>query len=158
MSEMKTPVDMLLRWSREKGDATWLVQPKGAETLTWTWKQAEAEARRMAGALLAMGLKRGDRVAFSGRNTAHWFLADLACGFAGLVGVGLYPKQSPDAVTFILQHSEAKVLFLGPMMDRDEFMGAVPKDIPTIGFPYPEAPQAQHQWNDLVAKAAPEKM
>jgi long-chain acyl-CoA synthetase len=155
MSDMKTPVDMLVKWSRERGDRVWLVQPRGGETLTWTWKQAEAEARRMAGALLAMGLKRGDRVAISGRNTAHWFLADMACGFAGLVGVGLYPKQSPDAVTFILQHSEAKVLFLGPMMDREEFMGAVPAGIPTIGFPYPEAPPAQQQWTDLVAKATP---
>lgn len=155
MSDMNTPVDMLMKWSRERGDKVWLVQPRGAETLTWTWKQVEAEARRMAGALIAMGLKRGDRVALSGRNTAHWFLADMACGFAGLVSVGLYPKQSPDAVTFILQHSEAKVLFLGPMMDREEFMGAVPKDIPTIGFPYPETPGAHQQWNDVVAKATP---
>ena len=155
MSEMNTPVDMLMKWSRERGDQVWLVQPRGAETLTWTWKQVEAEARRMAAALLAMGLKRGDRVAVSGRNTAHWFLADMACGFAGLTAVGLYPKQSPDAVTFILQHSEAKVLFLGPMTDQDEFMGAVPKGIPTIGFPYPDTPAAQQQWADLVAKAAP---
>jgi long-chain acyl-CoA synthetase len=155
MSEMKTPVDMLMQWSRERGDKTWLVQPKGDQTLTWTWKQVEVEARKMAGALLAMGLKRGDRVAISGRNTAHWFLTDMACGFAGLVSVGLYPKQSPDAVTFILNHSEAKVLFYGPMMDRDEFVGAVPKGLPTIRFPYPEAPAADHEWDDLIAKATP---
>ena len=155
MSDMNTPVDMLLKWSRERADKVWLVQPRGAETLTWTWKQVEAEARRMAGALIAMGLQRGDRVAISGRNTAHWFLADMACGFAGLVSVGLYPKQSPDAVTFILEHSEAKVLFLGPMMDRDEFMGAVPAGLATIGFPYPETPAAQQQWTDVVANATP---
>ena len=153
MSEMNTPVDMLMKWSRERGDKVWLVQPRGGETLTWTWKQAEAEARRMAGALLAMGLKRGDRVAISGRNTAHWFLADMACGLAGFTAVGLYPKQSPDAVTFILKHSEAKVLFLGPMMDQEEFMGAVPDGIPTIGFPYSETPAAQQQWSDVAAKA-----
>jgi long-chain acyl-CoA synthetase len=155
MSDMKTPVDMLMKWSRERGDKVWLVQPRGSESLMWTWKQVEAEARRMAGALLAMGLQRGDRVAISGRNTAHWFLADMACGFAGLVGVGLYPKQSPDAVTFILQHSEAKVLFLGPMTDHDEFMGAVPKGIPTVGFPYPDTPPAQQQWSEVAAKATP---
>ena len=136
MSDMKTPVDMLMQWSRERGDKTWLVQPKGSQTLRWTWKQAEAEARRMAGAMLSMGLKRGDRVAISGRNTAHWFLADMACGFAGLVGVGLYPKQSPDAVTFILDHSEAKLLFLGPMMDQEEFMAAVPQGLRGLGITF----------------------
>ena len=46
MSEMKTPVDMLMKWSRERGDKVWLVQPRGGETLTWSRKQAEAEARR----------------------------------------------------------------------------------------------------------------
>jgi long-chain acyl-CoA synthetase len=155
MSQMKTPVDMLMKWSRERGDKVWLVQPYNGRTLTWTWKQAEAESRRMAGSLLAMGLKRGDRVAISGRNTAHWFLADLACGMAGLVGVGLYPKQSPDAVRFILEHSEAKVLFYGPMQDREEFVGAVPKGIATIGFPYDEAPAADRQWDEVVAQATP---
>ncbi|TDU30842.1 long-chain acyl-CoA synthetase [Panacagrimonas perspica] len=155
MSDMITPVDMLMKWSRERGDKTWLVQPQGARTLSWNWKQAEAESRKLAGALLAMGLKRGDRVAISGRNTAHWFLVDCACGLAGLVAVGLYPKQSPDAVTFILKHSEAKVLFLGPMMDGAEFIGAVPKDIPTIGFPYADAPTAQQTWDEVVSKGTP---
>ncbi len=155
MSDMTTPVDMLMKWSRERGDKTWLVQPRAGESLTWTWKQAEAEARKMAGALLAMGLKRGERVVVSGRNTAHWFLVDCACGFAGLVCVGLYPKQSPDAVTFILKHSDAKMLFLGPMTDREEFMSAVPADLPTIGFPYPDAPAAQQSWDEAIAKGKP---
>lgn len=154
MSDMITPVDMLMKWSRERGDKTWLVQPKGGQTSSWTWKQVESEARKLAGALLAMGLQRGDRVAISGRNTAHWFIVDCACGLAGFVAVGLYPKQSPDAVTFILRHSEAKVLFLGPMMDGAEFMGAVPDGIPTIGFPYADAPAAQKTWDEVVSKGA----
>ena len=83
MSELNTPVDMLLRWSQEKADKTWLVQPREGQTLRWSWSQAEQEARAMAGALLEMGLQRGDRVAISGRNTAHWFLADMACSMAG---------------------------------------------------------------------------
>ncbi|MGQ0529253.1 MAG: AMP-binding protein [Panacagrimonas sp.] len=155
MSEMKTPINMLMQWSRERADKTWLVQPKNKQTLTWTWAQAEAEARKMAGALLAMGLQRGDRVAISGRNTAHWFLADMACGLAGLVGIGMYPKQAPQAVTYILEHSEAKVLFLGPMQDADEFMAAVPKGIPTIGFPYAETPAADQQWDAVIQNAKP---
>lgn len=153
MSDFKTPVDMLLQWSAQRPDKIWLVQPELGKTLTWTWKQAETQARHMARALIDMGLRRGDRVAISGRNTAHWFLADLACGMAGLVSIGLYPKQSPDAVTYILKHSEAKVLFLGPMMDAEEFMAAVPQGIRTIGFPYPETPKADRLWGEVVSSA-----
>jgi long-chain acyl-CoA synthetase len=155
MRDYKTPVDMLLRWEKEKPDAVWLVQPYKGRTLTWTWGQAAAQARAMAGALRKLGLAPGDRVAISGRNTAHWFLADLACGLVGLVDIGMYPKQSPDAVTYILKHSEARVLFLGPMSDQEEFMGAVPDGITTIGFPYDDAPKAQLAWDDLVASKAP---
>ena len=155
MSELNTPVDMLLRWSQEKADKTWLVQPREGQTLRWSWSQAEQEARAMAGALLEMGLQRGDRVAISGRNTAHWFLADMACSMAGLVGVGLYPKQAESAVTYILKHSEAKVLFLGPMTDHDEFMGAVPEGIKTISFPYPETPTGEQTWDQVINTAAP---
>jgi long-chain acyl-CoA synthetase len=155
MRDYKTPVDMLLRWEKERPDAVWLVQPVKGRTLTWTWAQAAAQAKAMAGALRALGLSPGDRVAISGRNTAHWFLADLACGLAGLVGIGLYPKQAPDAVTYILKHSESKALFLGPMTDQDEFMGAVGSGLTTIGFPYDEAPKAQLAWDDLVAKGTP---
>lgn len=155
MSETNTPVEMAQRWARERADQIWLVQPQDGQKRTWTWKQAEREASAMAGALLAMGLQRGDRVAISGRNSAHWFLADLACGLAGLVSVGLYPKQAPEAVRYILEHSQAKVLFLGPMMDADEFIGAVPEGIATIRFPYREAPQGEQQWDDLVAAQTP---
>ena len=155
MSQSKTTVEMVLRWAQERPDATWLVQPVQGRTRSWTWAQAEKEARAMAGALLAMGLQRGDRVAISGRNTAHWFLADLACGLAGLVGVGLYPKQASDAVSFILKHSEAKVLFLGPMLDAEEFVAAVPAGIRTISFPYPEAPAGAQTWDAVVAAATP---
>ena len=153
MSEFKTPVDMLLHWSAQHPNKTWLMQPKGGQTLTWTWQQAEQQVRKMARALIDMGLHRGDRVAISGRNTAHWFLADMACGMAGLVSIGMYPKQSPDAVSYIFKHSEAKLLFLGPMQDADEFMGAVPTGIQTIGFPYAEAPKADKTWDEVIAGA-----
>src|SRR5262245_2128682 len=117
MSDYRTPVDMLLKWGAERPDTLWLVQPLQGRTLPWTWAQAAREVRAMAGALRASGLNPGDRIAISGRNCAHWFLADLAAGMAGLVSVGLYPKQAPDAVSYILKHSEARALFLGPMMD-----------------------------------------
>lgn len=157
MSELMTPVDMLLKWSKERSNQTWLVQPRDGETLRWTWAEAEQEARKMASALLAMGLQRGDRVAISGRNTAHWFLADMACGLAGLVGVGLYPKQAESALKFILEHSEAKVLFLGPMSDHAEFLGALPAGIKTISFPYADSPKGDSTWDEVIEGAHPMK-
>ncbi|HEX4871328.1 MAG TPA: AMP-binding protein [Nevskiaceae bacterium] len=155
MSAQKNAVEMLLHWAKERPNQPWLFQPIDGVWHTTTWAQAEAQVRSMATALRKLGLAEGDRVAISGRNTAHWFLADLACGLAGLVSVGLYPKQAPEAVTYILKHSGTKAVFLGPMPDIDEFVGAMPKGLITIGFPYPGTPAAEHAWDDLVKAHEP---
>src|SRR3546814_629470 len=84
-----------------------------------------------------------------------WFLADLAIAMAGYISVGLYPKQSCDAVKFILKHSDTKAIFVGPMPDADEFMSAVPEGTIRIGFPYEGVSHCDHQWDDLVRASEP---
>src|SRR3546814_14071414 len=84
-----------------------------------------------------------------------WFLADLAIAMAGYISVGLYPKQSCDAVKFILKHSDTKAIFVGPMPDADEFMSAVPEGTIRIGFPYEGVSHCDHQWDDLERASEP---
>ncbi|MDD3764847.1 MAG: AMP-binding protein [Nevskiales bacterium] len=146
---------MLLQWAKERPNQGWLYQPLDGQWKKYTWAEAEAQIRSMATALRALGLPEGARIAISGRNTAHWFLADLAIAMAGYVSVGLYPKQSPDAVRYILEHSEAKAIFIGPMPDVGEFMDALPEGIMTIAFPYPEVPDCDKKWDDLVHASEP---
>src|SRR3546814_9853509 len=55
------------------------------------------------------------------------------------------PKQSCDAVKFILKHSDTKAIFVGPMPDADEFMSAVPEGTIRIGFPYEGVSHCDHQ-------------
>jgi long-chain acyl-CoA synthetase len=157
MSQQKNPLEMLFHWAAANPDKPWLFQPINGEWTSITWGEAADQVRRMATALREMGLQAGDTVAISGRNTAHWFLADLAISMAGLISVGLYPKQAPEHITYILEHSEAKALFLGPMIDMDEFMGAVPAGIRMIEMPYPELPPQELKWADLIAKSAPQQ-
>ncbi len=139
MQEQRNPVQMLAHWAQTKPDAPWLFQPDDGQFKPITWSQAHAQVQRMASALRAMGLASGARVAISGLNTAHWFMADLAIAMAGYVSVGLYPKQQADHVTYILEHSESQVLFLGPMSDAEVFVAAIPPGVRTIRFPYATA-------------------
>ncbi|MGE5651897.1 MAG: AMP-binding protein [Bacillota bacterium] len=149
------PVQMLRQWASQQPDRRWLFQPVNGQWKSLTWGQAADQVARMASALQAMGWEPGSRIAISGRNSAHWFLADMAIAMAGYVSVGLYPRQSQENTRYILEHSEAKALFLGPMMDADLFMGALPPDVKTIAFPYPEAPAGDMKWDELVAQHAP---
>ncbi|MDN5874334.1 MAG: AMP-binding protein, partial [Sinobacteraceae bacterium] len=157
MTLNKNPVEQLLARAHDNTDQAFLHQPVGGQWTTWTWGQVADSARRMAAALIDLGLPTGSRVGISGMNTAHWFIADFACGIAGMVGVGLYPKQAENHIRFILEHSEAKALMLGPMPDVDSFLNAVPRDIKLIAMPYPGVPteKCQYQWDELVKNHEP---
>ncbi|HVT34082.1 MAG TPA: AMP-binding protein [Nevskiaceae bacterium] len=156
MSAMKNPVEALLQWAKERPNQPWLHQPVNGVWNTTTWAQAEAQVRSMASALKNLGLPAGSAIAITGRNTAHWFLADLAIGMAGYISVGLYPKQSESAVKYILNHCEAKVVFIGPMPDEADFFKALPAGVKTIKFPYPDiASKCDHDWDTLVKNSEP---
>jgi long-chain acyl-CoA synthetase len=150
----RNPVEMLLHWEQERPTQPWLFQPLHGEWQGITWGQAADQVRRIASALKAR-YAPGTAIAISGRNTAHWFMADLAIAMAGCISVGLYPKQSTDAVKYILNHCEAKALFVGPSMDLEEFLGAVPAGIDRISFPYPDVPKGDLAWDELVQSHEP---
>lgn len=152
--DMAYPVEQLLHWAAQKPDATWLIQPARGDLLTWSWARAADEVRRMAAALQARGWPRGSRIAIAGLNTAHWMLADLAIQMAGMVPVGLYPRQAGHSVRWILDHCEAVAVFMGPMPGVD-LLPTLPEGIFRISLPYVTAPAGDASWDELVAANAP---
>ena len=68
----------------------------------WSWKQAEAEIRRVAGGLVALGIKPGDRVALIAENRPEWILADLAIMATGAIAVPAYVTNTVDDHRHIL--------------------------------------------------------
>ncbi len=155
MSDSLNPVQMLLHRAQTTPQAPYLHQPRNGAWKSYTWGEVADQARRMAAALQSLGVPAGSAVAITGINTAHWFMADFAAGIGGYIGVGLYPKQSEDAVRFILQHSEAKVVFVGPMPDMDSFLSCLPADVIRIALPYPGVPACPYSWDELIAKQTP---
>ncbi len=148
------PVEQLLHWAASKPDATWLIQPGQGDLRRWSWAEAADQVRRMAAALQARGWPQGSRVAIAGLNTAHWMLADLAIQMAGLVPVGLFPRQISRNAVWILEHCEAVAIFMGPMTGAD-LLQSLPDGLFKIGLPYLGAPAGDASWDDLVAAHAP---
>jgi long-chain acyl-CoA synthetase len=154
MTDQKNPLQMLFHWADKQPNKPWLYQAGNGRWQPYTYGQVADQVRRMASALKAL-FPAGSKVAISGRNTAHWFMADQAVAMADMVSVGLYPKQSAEHTQFILEHSESKLVFVGPAPDIGEFMGAIPKGIKTVSFPYADVPACDHKWDDLVARHEP---
>lgn len=72
-------------------------------------------ARRIAKVHLAFkecGLRKGDKVAICGRNQANWAVTFLAALTYGAVPVPLLHEFKPGNIHYLVNHSEAKVLFV----------------------------------------------
>ena len=77
-----------------------------------SWEQYGQAVKRVTGYLLREGLRAGDRVGILSFNRAEWHIADLATLHAGGTVVGIYTTNSPSQVQYILEHSEAPVVFV----------------------------------------------
>ena len=155
MLAAQNPIERLRARAAETPDAPWLYQSINGVWSSLSYAQVADQVLRMGAAIKALGIPAGSAIGIGGRNTAHWVMADLAIAAAGCVSVGLYPKQSVEHLQYILKHCEAKAVFVGPMIDAQEFMDALPKDLLTIGFPYPDAPKCKLDWSALIEQHAP---
>lgn len=154
-STQDLPLQGLFRWEAERPAQIYLTQPMGGGVVQdITWGQAADQVRRMAHWLQSQGWPSGSRVAIMGKNSAHWILADLAIWMAGHVSVPIYPTFNAESLAYILQHSEAKALFVGKMDDTVALQSGVPADLPLIALPLaPRLPALQ--WTELLKNSPP---
>lgn len=73
------------------------------------------------------GINKGDKIALCGRNSAHWAVAFLATLTYGAVAVPILHEFTPEQIHHIVNHSEAKLLFVGdavaPTVDATKMPG-----------------------------------
>ena len=75
-----------------------------------------------------IGLKKGDKVALSAKNTARWANTFLAINTFETVVVPILCDFTPEAISHLTHHSEAKVLFT----DKDLWQKMDIKDMPDV--------------------------
>ncbi len=62
------------------------------------------------------GVEKGDKIALCGRNSAHWAVAFLATLTYGAVAVPILHEFMPEQIHNIVNHSDAKLLFVGDVV------------------------------------------
>lgn len=92
--------------------------------LSFTYAQVDEISGRVASALLATGLQRGDKVALQLPNLPQFLFTYFGLMKAGLVMVPLNPLLKAPEVTYHLQDSEAKVLITFELFAEEAFKGA----------------------------------
>ena len=91
----------------------------------WEAVSSQEFLRRAAGlanALVELGVKSGDRVGLFAPNCPEWHTADFAISGSGAVTVPVYFNESPDRMSYILNHCGAKVVFISGAAQLEKFL------------------------------------
>jgi fatty-acyl-CoA synthase len=86
----------------------------------WTYEELDDAAARVAGRLLELGLRKGERVAALGTNSDAYLLLYLGCARAGLVHVPVNYNLVGGELSYIVTDARSTALFADPAL-----MGAV---------------------------------
>jgi len=81
----------------------------------YTYQELQKELNRAAKGFIALGLKKGDRLAIWATNIAEWVITQFATAKAGIIMVNINPAYRTHELEYALRQSEAQVLLL---MDR----------------------------------------
>lgn len=147
---LSTPLAMLYHWEATTPDKVYLRQPINGVFQEYTWAETANLVRRVAASLQALELQPGDHVAILSKNCAEWFITDLAIMMAGLVSVPIYFTAGQDTISYILEHSSCKAIFIGKLDELEHQCEAIPNHITRLSFPYETAPNSI-SWEQLIA-------
>lgn len=79
-----------------------------------TFAQLDQHTNQVANALLAAGVKKGDRVCYLGKNSDHYFEVFLGAAKMGAVMTPIGWRLAAPEIAYIVNDSAAPFLFVGP--------------------------------------------
>ncbi|MGD2000081.1 MAG: AMP-binding protein, partial [Desulfobacterales bacterium] len=87
-----------------------------------TWEEFYAQVRKVAKALMAFGVQKGDKVAIVSYSCYRWVLTDLAVACIGAVTVGIYQTLPAKDCRYIIRHSDAVLVFVEDHKQLDKLL------------------------------------
>jgi long-subunit acyl-CoA synthetase (AMP-forming) len=154
----KLILDRVYEHEGQRADQVYLTQPTGGgQVADYTWAQVMDQSRRLAAHLQARGFPRGARVAILSKNCAHFFMAELAIWMAGYTTVAIFPTETAETIRYVLEHSEASLLFVGKLDTWEHQKPGVPEAMPRIALPLaPETALKDYEtWDGIAARTQP---
>jgi len=86
---------------------------KDGEWYTYSTEDYYKKSHQFALGLLALGFKKGDKIATVTSNRPDWNFADMGMAMTGVVHVPMYPNIGDEEYKYILEHSDSRMLIVG---------------------------------------------
>lgn len=108
----QTVLDYFLENVERHGGTTAAMAKRDGRYQNFTWGEMGADAKRVALALNAHGVRPGQHVAVMAGTRYEWCTLDMGILWSGAVTVPIYPSSLADDVQFIAENSESVVAFV----------------------------------------------
>ena len=114
MSESRpTLIEFVEKYTHEFSSHVFLREKVDGKWTETTFEQTRKEGHRIAAGLMAMGLRKGEKVALLSEGRNMWILAELGIIYAGGVSVPLSVKlEESNDLTFRIKHSESRFVMV----------------------------------------------
>ncbi|APZ97160.1 acyl-CoA synthetase [Sphingopyxis sp. QXT-31] len=110
LADLLTFDEFIAHWAADRPDRIALRE----EDRVYTYAELDDLTAKVASALFAAGLKKGDRIAWIGKNSDLYFQLFFGAARAGIVMAPIGWRLSPAEWAYVLNDTGAKMLFTGP--------------------------------------------
>ena len=107
----------------------WFVDAGRTESVTW--KQFYEQVKTVAKSLMALGVKKDDKVNIISYTCYPWVIADFGITSIGGSTVGIYQSNLPQDCKYIINHSDAVLVFAEDESQLKKLL-EIRKEIPDI--------------------------
>ena len=128
---MKTLIELLESSAQKYANNPYLLEKKTDRYEATTYKETKEQVYKVAAGLLALGIRKGDRIALISEGRTDWVISELGILYTGAVNVPLSVliKESAE-LKFRLEHSETRwIIISGNQIDK---IKSIRKDLKNI--------------------------
>ena len=124
-----------------------------AQGIRWTYAEFAVQVDRLARALVATGLVKGERVGIWAPNSAQWTLVQYATAKIGAILVNINPSYRTHELEFVLKQAGISAVFLAESFKSSDYVAMLAE----VRESCPDVRDAfvfgQDTWDALLARA-----
>ncbi|WP_425325231.1 AMP-binding protein [Pedococcus bigeumensis] len=124
-----------------------------AQGIRWTYAEFAAEVDRLARALLATGLVKGERVGIWAPNCAQWTVVQYATAKLGAILVNINPSYRTHELEFVLNQAGISAVFLAESFKSSDYVAMLAEVRASCPDVRDSFVFGQDSWEALLARA-----
>ena len=132
-----------------------------ASGLRLPYAELGVQVARLARALVAAGLEKGDRIGIWAPNCAEWVLTQFATAKVGAILVNINPAYRSHELTYVLGQAGIRMLVLAPSFKSSDYVAMVEAARPQCPALEQVFVIGRESWTGLLARAdevSPERL